>query len=243
AGAANPGAIALQFFGSNQCRIEQVTLRAANGSGAIGLDLGYTPDNGPGLIRHLTVEGFDTGVSLDFKVNSGTGKISMLKKINDTEEANDNIGGKLSFSASSIENSGYIYDSSICPFENFLYGLKGYPHYYYFHSKNLLEIPPSCLKIANIILPWSGGLYFRLMPYFMFRVGFSKIKKKLNGSIIYFHTADFDLEQPKIKCKPIEKFIHYAGLKQLPKKLESFILDFKPQPIIKSYNELLCNMI
>lgn len=79
AGAANPGAIALQFFGSNQCRIEQVTLRAATGSGAIGLDLGYTPDNGPGLIRHLTVEGFDTGVSLDFKVNSFTFEHLTLK--------------------------------------------------------------------------------------------------------------------------------------------------------------------
>ncbi|MCM2286022.1 MAG: filamentous hemagglutinin family protein [Desulfobacula sp.] len=53
-------------------------------------------------------EGEYTYEALDFTVDAGTGKISMLKKINGTEEANDNIGGKLSFSASSIENSGYI---------------------------------------------------------------------------------------------------------------------------------------
>lgn len=71
-GSGNPAAIAVQFFGSNQCQIERVTLRSGDGQGLRGLDLGYTRDNGPGLIRHLTVEGFETGVYLAHRVNSFT---------------------------------------------------------------------------------------------------------------------------------------------------------------------------
>jgi filamentous hemagglutinin family protein len=45
--------------------------------------------------------------ALDFKVDSGTGKISMLKSTG-AEEANDNIGGSLTFAGKSIENSGTV---------------------------------------------------------------------------------------------------------------------------------------
>ena len=45
--------------------------------------------------------------ALDFTVDAGTGKISMLKSSGD-EEANDNIGGSLTFTGKSIENSGTV---------------------------------------------------------------------------------------------------------------------------------------
>lgn len=81
-GRGNPGAIGVQFFGSNQCQIEAVSIRSGDGQGVTGLDLGYTPDNGPGLIRHLTVEGFDTGVRLDSRVNSFTFEYLTLRHQN-----------------------------------------------------------------------------------------------------------------------------------------------------------------
>nr|NJM02622.1 hypothetical protein [Desulfobacula sp.] len=48
--------------------------------------------------------------ALDYGIDAGTGKISIAHRedTDTTREKNDNIGGKLSFSASSIENSGYI---------------------------------------------------------------------------------------------------------------------------------------
>ena len=71
-GAKNPGAIALQFNASYQGCIRQVTLRAADGSGKIGLDLGHTDEIGPLLVKHLTVEGFEVGISTKWPVNSNT---------------------------------------------------------------------------------------------------------------------------------------------------------------------------
>ncbi|MBL9152135.1 MAG: hypothetical protein JNK37_06615 [Verrucomicrobiales bacterium] len=68
----NAGAIGLQFNASNQGCVRQVTIRAAEGSGLIGLDLGHTDEIGPLLVRDLTVEGFEVGISSKWPVNSNT---------------------------------------------------------------------------------------------------------------------------------------------------------------------------
>ncbi len=60
-GAGNPGAIACYFINNNQGAVSNVTLRAATGSGSIGLALDYAWP-GPGLISDLLVEGFTQGI-------------------------------------------------------------------------------------------------------------------------------------------------------------------------------------
>ena len=71
-GAGNPQAIGMQFNASNQGCIRNVTLRAAKDSGLIGLDMGFTDEIGPLLVRNLTVEGFETGIVTKWPVNSNT---------------------------------------------------------------------------------------------------------------------------------------------------------------------------
>lgn len=71
-GPRNAGAIGLQFNASNQGTIRHLTIRAADSSGKIGLDLGHCDEIGPLLVRHLTVTGFETGISTKWPVNSNT---------------------------------------------------------------------------------------------------------------------------------------------------------------------------
>lgn len=71
-GAGNPGAIGARFNTSNQGGVFEVTIRAAEGSGRIGLDLGYTGEIGPMLVRNLRVLGCDIGVHSWGSVNSIT---------------------------------------------------------------------------------------------------------------------------------------------------------------------------
>lgn len=71
-GEGNGGAIGLQFNASNQGCVRNVTIRAARDSGKIGLDLGHTDEIGPLLVRNLTVEGFEIGISTKWPVNSNT---------------------------------------------------------------------------------------------------------------------------------------------------------------------------
>lgn len=71
-GPRNTGAIGLQFNASNQGTIRNLTIRASEGSGKIGLDLGHCDEIGPLLVRHLTVTGFEIGISTKWPVNSNT---------------------------------------------------------------------------------------------------------------------------------------------------------------------------
>jgi hypothetical protein len=60
-GAGNPGAVALEWMNNNTGSGERLRLRAGQDSGLVGFDL-TKHEPGPGLIRDLIIEGFDTGV-------------------------------------------------------------------------------------------------------------------------------------------------------------------------------------
>lgn len=61
-GNGNPGAIAIDYLGNNSGAIRDVTLRAAPGSGAVGLSM-VRKWPGPTLIQRLTIDGFATGIT------------------------------------------------------------------------------------------------------------------------------------------------------------------------------------
>ncbi len=62
-GRGNPGAAALRFMTNNSGAMYDVTIRSSDPEkrGAIGLDLRQS-QNGPGLLKRITVDGFDYGI-------------------------------------------------------------------------------------------------------------------------------------------------------------------------------------
>ncbi len=81
AGKGNPGAIGLQFMANNQGGVFDLTIRSSDPDrlGHIGLDLGYSDEQGPCLIQRVTVEGFDVGISTIHSVNSVTAEHITLR--------------------------------------------------------------------------------------------------------------------------------------------------------------------
>ncbi len=71
-GSNNPGAIGIQFNASNQGSMRQVTIRSGDGQGVNGLDMAFTDEIGPLLIKNVTVNGFQYGIRTGFTVNSQT---------------------------------------------------------------------------------------------------------------------------------------------------------------------------
>ena len=70
-GKGNAGAIGLQFYSNNVGSCRDVTIRSSDG-GAIGLDLAYADQNGPLLVKNVSVDGFAIGVKTGATVNSHT---------------------------------------------------------------------------------------------------------------------------------------------------------------------------
>lgn len=62
-GSGNPGAVGLRFMSNNSGAMDRVTIRSSDpkGAGRLGLDL-RQGQNGPCLIKNVTVDGFDHGV-------------------------------------------------------------------------------------------------------------------------------------------------------------------------------------
>ena len=71
-GRGNPGAIALQFYSNNSGAVRDCRFIATDGSGLVGLDLAHRDMNGPLLVRHCEVIGFQRGIATSHAVNSQT---------------------------------------------------------------------------------------------------------------------------------------------------------------------------
>ncbi|HHP7243462.1 MAG TPA: glycosyl hydrolase family 28-related protein, partial [Elainellaceae cyanobacterium] len=61
-GSEHPNAIGVQFNASNQGTMQDVTIVSEDGQGNIGLDMSYTDEIGPLLIKGVNVDGFDYGI-------------------------------------------------------------------------------------------------------------------------------------------------------------------------------------
>ena len=59
----NPGAAGLQFIANNQGGVYDVSIQSGDGQGTAGLDMAYTDEEGPLLIKNVSVKGFDVGVA------------------------------------------------------------------------------------------------------------------------------------------------------------------------------------
>ena len=79
-GAGNLGAHGIQFNASNQGIISHVTILSRDGQGGIGLDMDFTNEIGPLLVKKVTVKGFQYGIMTSNTVNSQTFEDILLEK-------------------------------------------------------------------------------------------------------------------------------------------------------------------
>ena len=86
------------------------------------------------------------------------------------------------------------------------------------------EFPINTINIYGKSFVFSGGGYFRLIPYYFLYPLF----KKSSYVMTYFHPRDFDTNQPIIKSlNMIRRFKSYYGINSAFIKLEKLILDFE----------------
>jgi len=89
------------------------------------------------------------------------------------------------------------------------------------NEKKIKEMPINTVKIAGKQIIFSGGGYFRLIPY-------SLIKKWTNNSqyvMTYFHIRDFDKEQKRVYS--LRYFKSYFGIRKALDKLQKYISEFQ----------------
>jgi polysaccharide deacetylase family protein (PEP-CTERM system associated) len=91
------------------------------------------------------------------------------------------------------------------------------------NGASLKEFPINVAKIFGQNLVFSGGGYFRLLPYGMLK----RLMDRSSYVMTYFHPRDFDAEQPLIRGLTLyRKFKSYYGLKGAYRKLERLLNEF-----------------
>ena len=68
-GTGNPGATGVQFMANNIGGMSDVLIKSEDGQGLYGLDLGYTDEQGPCLIKRVAIHGYDVGIRTKFNVD------------------------------------------------------------------------------------------------------------------------------------------------------------------------------
>ncbi len=71
-GVDNPGASGAMFIANNQGGMYDVSIISGDGQGVAGLNLAYTDEQGPALIKNVSVQGFNVGVQTAHTVASLT---------------------------------------------------------------------------------------------------------------------------------------------------------------------------
>lgn len=88
----------------------------------------------------------------------------------------------------------------------------------------LKEFPINIWEALGLKLVFSGGGYFRLLPYFVIRA----LARRSPYLMTYFHPRDFDPGQPVVPgLSVVRHFKSYYGLSSAEAKLNCFLSDFE----------------
>jgi len=86
------------------------------------------------------------------------------------------------------------------------------------------EFPINLASVLGVNVVFTGGGYFRLLPYPVIRM----LARNTSYLMTYFHPRDFDPEQPMVPgLNLIRRFKSYYGLRTAEEKLLRFLGDFE----------------
>jgi len=118
-----------------------------------------------------------------------------------------------------LEDCGFRYDSSHHPFSlHERYGRLGdlgtpivpgvYPV-----GERMVELSLPVERVGPLVLPVSGGGYFRLCPAALYRKLVARSIAKVGSYLMYLHSWEFDPDQPRVAgAGGVRTAKHYVGL-------------------------------
>lgn len=126
-----------------------------------------------------------------------------------------------------LASTGIEYDASIFPSNRDFGGFPSFasnePVIINYNGIRLKEFPVGTTKVLGKDIAYSGGGYFRLLPY-----NIIKNRTKANDYVMsYFHLRDFDIEQTKQSLNLARYFKSYYGITSAYTKFLKYIDDFE----------------
>lgn len=145
------------------------------------------------------------------------------------------LNEKTSWAIDVLQEENFLYDSSIFPIRNLLYGVPNAPVFpYRINSSNItknnpsgiIELPLLTYKILGVNLPVAGGIYIRFLPLYFIVKAIEKINSLGYPAVIYIHPREVDPSPPKLNLPLHKKKMFTFNTKKTLKKLDKLLDKF-----------------
>jgi polysaccharide deacetylase family protein (PEP-CTERM system associated) len=146
-----------------------------------------------------------------------------------------------------LVETGFRYDSSVFPVRHDRYGMPGAPRFIHRSATpsgaELIEFPPSTIRVGGFTLPVAGGGYLRLFPR---RISHWAIRRLNLGermpAMVYLHPWEIDPGQPRIPGTLANRLRHYTGLGSMRGKLRGLLERFRFGPVVEVLDAAACSV-
>jgi len=207
--------------------------------------LGWIARRHPTLVRRMVADGHEVASHSD--VHARLDRLSRKALAQDLAQARDSLEQITGLAVwglrapnfsigdavlDCLAESGYWYDSSC-------YEFKAHDRYGRLSTTidadaaavavrpGLLELPMSRVAIGPFAVPWSGGGYFRAIPYPLFRWGVAKRLRARSWFMFYFHPWELDSEEVPPRDMPrLLRRRAYTGRGRMRRDLRRLLTEF-----------------
>lgn len=138
-----------------------------------------------------------------------------------------------------LAENGLKYDSSLFPMKVVKYGIEKEYSLKIFNKYHLNEHYLSYMQIGKTKLPFFGGGYFRITPYFLTK----KLSKKLNPNRAVFYMHPYEIDTKELAAMkelhgeiPLKwRLSQFVGRRSVESKLHKLMSDFEFTSFAKEY--------
>lgn len=218
---------------------------AANVRGTF-FTLGWVAERHPALVRRIVAAGHELashghGHELAHSLSETAFREDVRRAKRALEDAGSvpvagyraptfSIGPRNPWAHRILEEEGYRYSSSVFPVRHDLYGDPTAPRFPHRPTGGLLlELPMTTVRLGGRNLPCSGGGWFRLAPYALFRAGLQRFNTAERApGVFYFHPWEIDPGQPVVReAAALSRFRHRVNLGAMLGRIERLLRDFR----------------
>ena len=148
------------------------------------------------------------------------------------------LDSSTSWAIKALVENNYIYDSSIVPAKNSMYGHpNAQENPYKISSKSienqdenakLMEYPLLVTRFLGKKVPAGGGFYLRTLPMRIIKNAIKEYEKKEIPATFYIHSWELTPEfMPRIRLSKKDNFITYHNIEKAYDKMEEIIREFR----------------
>ena len=151
------------------------------------------------------------------------------------------IGPATPWAPGVLAQTGHRYSSSVYPVRHDLYGDPAAPRLPFQPCADLWELPMTTIRLRGRNLPCSGGGFFRLLPYRLFRLGLQTFNREQTApGLFYIHPWEIDPGQPRIAGAPLRSRLrHRINLGATESRLHRLLTDFAWARVDEAYAHVL----